>query len=395
MKVVVTGLGIISAIGNNVEECRESLINGASGIGKADFLDSKYTETLPFAEIKFSTEELLRKANIDNKWASRTEALATLALDQAIAHAGLSQEEISSFDTAFVSSSTVGGMSYTDQMYLDGNQIGEKTECIDAYSFGEHAINIMQKYKMKGYSSSFNTACSSSANAIMLGAKLIKSGRAKRAIVGGADVLSKFTVNGFVSLRILSENHCMPFDERRTGLNLGEGAAFLILESEDLAKDKPQFAIVSGYGNTNDAFHASSISDGAIGVIKSMECALISAGLKPEDIDYINAHGTGTENNDVSEEKGLVSIFKNVPPFQSVKSYTGHTLAASGAIEAVFSILTMKYGELYPSLNCDQPIPDFGLVPCMTYKNGLDIKHVLSNSFGFGGNCSSLIFSKA
>jgi len=247
---------------------------------------------------------------------------------------------------------------------------------------------------MKGYSTTFNTACSSSANAIMFGAKLIKSGKANRAIVGGTDALAKFTVNGFNALRILSEEPCKPFDENRTGLTLGEGAAYLILESEDVVGDKKIYAEVSGYGNANDAFHASSISDEAIGVIEAISEAIRIAQISPSEIGYINAHGTGTPNNDVTELTGLKKIFTEIPPFQSTKSYTGHTLGAAGAIEAVFSLMAMENNEIYQSLHYQTPIQEHGLNPILQYQQNVEIKHVLSNSFGFGGNCSSLLFSK-
>ncbi|MFT5646662.1 MAG: 3-oxoacyl-(acyl-carrier-protein) synthase, partial [Aureispira sp.] len=152
---------------------------------------------------------------------------------------------------------------------------------------------------------------------------------------------------------------------------------------------------VTGYGNRNDAFHPSSISDDAIGIIGSISEAIEKAQLQPNQIDYINAHGTGTENNDISEMFGLNSVFGKIPPYQSTKSYTGHTLAAAGGIEAVFGLLAMENSELYPSLNCINPIEQYDARPISAYQSGYEIKHLLSNSFGFGGNCSSIILSKA
>lgn len=394
-RVFITGMGIISAIGNNVTECRNSLKHGLTGIKKAQNLESGYTEVFPFGEVPFSTEELITKAGITNEdGISRTEALALLAVQQSIEDAQLTPVELSSYNTAFISASTVGGMSSTDELHQDVNKIGEASAFIGSYHAGTHTSNIIKRYAIKGVSSTFNTACSSSANAIMLGTKLIKSGRCTRAIVGGSDALAKFTVNGFNALQILSSEPCMPFDENRSGLTLGEGAAYLVLESEDAVENKKIYAEVSGYGNANDAYHPSSISEEAIGIIASISEAIESANLKPSEIDYINTHGTGTENNDISEQTGMHSIFHKVPPFQSTKSYTGHTLAAAGSIEAVFSILSLQHQELYPSLNCANPIKNYHLSPISGYKESHNIKHVLSNSFGFGGNCSSLILSK-
>jgi 3-oxoacyl-(acyl-carrier-protein) synthase len=228
----------------------------------------------------------------------------------------------------------------------------------------------------------------------MYGCRLIKNGLANRVIVGGADSLAKFTVNGFNALRILSDEPCAPFDQNRKGLNLGEGAAFLVLEKEADATGKKIYAEVSGYGNANDAYHPSSLSPEGDGPYLAMKNALDNAGLKPADIDFINAHGTGTENNDEVESRAMLRLFNTLPGFASTKGFTGHTLGAASAIEAVYSILNIDRQELYPNLNFNEPITDIGFEPVQAYNTGT-IKHVMSNSFGFGGNCTSLIFSKA
>jgi 3-oxoacyl-(acyl-carrier-protein) synthase len=223
---------------------------------------------------------------------------------------------------------------------------------------------------------------------------LLKHGLAKRAIVGGVDSLAKFTINGFNALHILSDEICMPFDQNRKGLNLGEGAAFLILEKEEDVAGKKVYAELTGYCNSNDAFHPSSISDEGDGPYLSMKGALEIAKLNTSDINYINAHGTGTENNDYAESKAMMRLFGNPPAFASTKSNVGHTLGGAGAIEAVFSILNITNGEVYPNLHFSAAIEHTGLTPVTSYQK-MDVKHVMSNSFGFGGNCSSLIFSKA
>ena len=394
-RVLITGIGIISALGNDAEENRFNLKNGKTGLKKAQHLRTRYTELFPFGEIPYSTEELKNKAGIiQEPGISRTEVLATIAIQQALEEAAITQDQLASYDMAILSASTVGGMSKTNQLHSDANKLKGPSPFLASYNVGEHTSNLIKRFNIKGVTATFNTACSSSANAIMVGAKLIKSGRCKRAIVGGTDALSKFTVNGFNSLQILSEKNCKPFDEERNGLNLGEGAAYLILEDEDVAGNKKNYGEVAGYGNANDAFHPSSMSDEATGIIGAISEAIKTAGINPEKIDYINAHGTGTENNDITEQTGFHKIFKKVPPFQSTKTYTGHTLAAAGAIEAVFSLLAMNHNELYPSLNCEKPIQKYGLTPIKEYEAAHTINHVLSNSFGFGGNCSSLLFSK-
>ena len=267
---------------------------------------------------------------------------------------------------------------------------------------GLHAGDCTQKIaEALGLEESFvttiSTACSSAANAIMLGARMIKSGRLDRVIVGGTDALSKFTINGFKTLMILSDTHNTPFDENRKGLNLGEAAAFLVLESdEQVAKEnKEVLAYVKGYGNSNDAFHQTASSENGDGAVLAMEEALRIAGLKPKDIDYINAHGTATPNNDLSEGRAMLRVFGEgkVPEFSSTKAFTGHTLAVAGGVEAVYAVLALQNNCIYPNLNFKTPMTEFDLLPQTDVKEK-ELKHVLSNSFGFGGNCSTLIISK-
>ena len=320
--------------------------------------------------------------------------IAFHAFDEAIKDAELTSAELSDFYTGLISSSTVGGMCYTDQLYADANMVSEPSEYIKSYEGSDHTFKLAKHYKIKGFTDTINTACSSSANAIMLGTRLIQSGRAKRVIVGGADCLAKFTVNGFNSLRILSEYPCKPFDENRDGLTLGEASAYLVLESEEVCSSKRKYAEVIGFWNSNDAFHPSATSDNAIGPLHAMRTALKVANILPEEIDYVNAHGTATPNNDSTESFAFSELFNTVPPFNSTKSYTGHTLAAAGALEAIFTILSITHSELYKSLNVTNPISVFNFKPIDSYQENVDLKYAMSNSFGFGGNCTSLIFSK-
>jgi 3-oxoacyl-(acyl-carrier-protein) synthase len=169
----------------------------------------------------------------------------------------------------------------------------------------------------------------------------------------------------------------------------------LVLEKEELCRGKKIYARVSGYGNSNDAFHASSLSENGEGPFLAMKQALFKAGLEPGEINFINAHGTGTENNDEVESRAMIRLFGTVPPFASTKASTGHTLGAAGAIEAVFSIQNIYHGEFYPGLRFGEPISGIGLIPLTEYlKLETNPNHIMSNSFGFGGNCTSLIFSK-
>ncbi|MCB9205179.1 MAG: beta-ketoacyl-[acyl-carrier-protein] synthase family protein [Flavobacteriales bacterium] len=402
-RVVVTGIGVISAIGNNVAENHHSLRAGRTGIGKAQYLNSKYAELLLFGEVKLSNDELkdllgvktplLGKEGLGVVEYNRTELLALKAFKEAIESAGLTKKELHSFETAFLSGTTVGGMVEMEAIHADANSNTEPSPFVNSYRSGAHTERLAEHFGLRGYTDTMNTACSSSANSIMLGARLIKAGKAKRAIVGGVDSLAKYTVNGFNSLQIFSDEITRPFDANRKGLNLGEGAAYLVLEREEDAVCRNIWGEVRGYGNSNDAFHPSSMSPEAVGVRGAINGALETADLKPEYIQHVNAHGTGTENNDYTEVHGMQQVFGQIPPYVSTKSYTGHTLAAAGAIEAVYSLLSVANQEIYPTLNWQTQMPEFNSKPQTEFCKA-KIDHVLSNSFGFGGNCSSLILSK-
>ncbi|HLK29194.1 MAG TPA: beta-ketoacyl-[acyl-carrier-protein] synthase family protein [Puia sp.] len=393
-RIFVTGMGIISAVGNSVEANRSSLMQGKSGVAKAEFLSTKYSSSLLFGEVKISTQDLKEKLKAHEKGVTRTSLLALHALGEAINDSKLTASELNSFDTALIGADTVGGMCLTDELYHDANTNEQGSEYLSSYDCGSVNMYLQSRYTINGIINTINTACSSSANSIMYGARLIHHGLARRAIVGGCDSLAKFTINGFNSLHILSDELCRPFDENRKGLNLGEGAAFLVLEREEDVANKHVYAELTGYCNSNDAFHPSSLSENGDGPYLAMKGALQIADLSAEKIDFVNAHGTGTENNDEVESKAMVRLFGKPPLFASSKASTGHTLGAAGAIEAVFSILSLANGEVYPGINFSNRIPTVGLTPVVNYSKK-KLRHVMSNSFGFGGNCSSLIFSKA
>lgn len=387
-------MGVISAIGNSVAENHHALKEGLCGIHhNLDLFPTKYAATLPFGQINISTEDLHDKLNITETGVTRTTMLALHACNEAVADSKLTPEALGSFDTALIGASTVGGMCLTDELYQDANTNQNGSPYTLSYDCASINMYLQQRFKMMGIINTINTACSSSANAIMNGAMLIKNGLAKRAIVGGVDSLSKFTINGFNALYILAPEKCTPFDEHRKGLNLGEGAAFLVLEREEDIAGRKVYAELTGYCNANDAYHPSSLSEQADGPFLSMQGALQSAGLDPAQIDFINAHGTGTENNDEAESKAMIRLFEQPPAFASSKGNIGHTLGAAGAIEAVYSILSLAHQEAYPNLNFSTPIPLTGLTPLLSYTK-MPVQHIMSNSFGFGGNCSSLIFSK-
>jgi 3-oxoacyl-(acyl-carrier-protein) synthase len=388
-------MGVISAIGNSVAENHHALKEAFCGVQKKlDLFPTKYAGILPFGQVQISSEALQKKLQITEPGVTRTTMLALHAFNEATANAGLLVSELNSFDTALIGANTVGGMCLTDELFNDANKIKDGSVYTSSYDSASICLYLQKRYNINGIINTINTACSSSANAIIYGAMLIKNGFAKRAIVGGTDSLAKFTINGFNALHILSLEKCTPFDENRMGLNLGEGAAFLVLEKEEDIHGKKIYAELTGYCNANDAYHPSSLSDEGDGPFLSMQGALYAAKLSPGQIDFINAHGTGTENNDEVESRAMIRLFDKPPPFASTKGNIGHTLGAAGAIEAVYSILSLIHQEVYPNLHFTNSIPATGLSPVQLYKK-LPVQHVMSNSFGFGGNCSSLIFSKA
>ena len=394
--VAITGMGIISAIGNSVEESLQALINGDKAITTIENIDTVHKNVMKVGEIKKTNEKLASELGIppDNNF-SRTALIGALAAKQAVQNAEI--KDINEFKTGLISASSVGGMDMTEKYYYEYFENPEVVKYISAHDGGDVAQKIAEVLGLNGLVTTISTACSSAANSIMFGARLIQSGRLDRVIVGGTDALAKFTINGFKTLMILSDSYNTPFDNDRKGLNLGEAAAFLVLESDEVVtkQNKKVLARVAGFGNANDAFHQTASSENGDGAFLAMEKAFKVSGLNPSDIDYINVHGTATPNNDLSEGRAIIRIYgeTNVPDFSSTKPFTGHTLAAAAAIEAVFSVLAIQNSVVFPNLNFTTPMSEFDLVPQTVIKNK-NIDHVLSNSFGFGGNCSTLIFSK-
>ncbi|RKR14498.1 3-oxoacyl-(acyl-carrier-protein) synthase [Maribacter vaceletii] len=394
--VAITGMGIISAIGNNVEENYSSLISGNKGISRISKINTIHKNAIMVGEIAFTNKELEEQLGIspDNNY-SRTALIGLVAAKEAIKDANIL--DIAAYKTGLISATSVGGMDMTEKYYYDYLESDAHRKYIEGHHAGDSTQKIAEELGVKeSLVTTISTACSSAANAIMYGARLIKSGKLDRVVVGGADCLSKFTINGFKTLMILSDTYNTPFDENRKGLNLGEAAAFLVLESDALVakENKKVLAYVKGYGNANDAYHQTASSENGDGATLAMEKALKVANLRPEAIDYINAHGTATGNNDLSEGRAILRVFKDaVPDFSSTKPYTGHTLAAAGGIEAVYSILALQNNVVFPNLNFTTPMKEFAIRPQVEIKEK-ELNTVLSNSLGFGGNCSTVIFSK-
>ena len=390
--VLITGSGIISAIGIGKQETLQSLRKGHSGIGPISHLQTIHKD-LPTGEVCLSNAQMHEMLGIPlDRITSRTTLMGILALREALAEAGI--DAINS-RMALVSGTTVGGMDITEQYFgemltddahlsvLRSHDCGSSSEGIADY-FG---IPHNQVYTL-------STACSSAANALIMGARLIETGRADIVIAGGSESLSRFHLNGFNTLMILDKEPCRPFDETRVGLNLGEGAAFIVLESASSAncrKVKP-IATLAGYGNACDAYHQTASSPDGEGAYKAMNKALNRARLQPRDIQYVNAHGTGTPNNDQSESHALQRIFgQEMPPVSSTKSMTGHTTSASGSIESVICLLALQHQFIPANVGWHTAMTD-GILPTQGQEQAR-LQHVMCNSFGFGGNDSSIVLS--
>ena len=452
--ILISGMGIVSALGNNVEENLRSLQSKKSGIAPLRYLRTSHTE-FPVGEVKMTDEEMMSLLNIpENKPTTRTSLMGMLAVREALQNAGIlnpskGKDCFPSLDgmrVAFISGTTVGGMDKSERFYLDFFDSDTKNAYISTHDCGSCTEMIADYFGIFSQVDTISTACSSAANAIILGAELLKSGRADIVVAGGSECLTKFHLNGFNSLMILDREPCRPFDATRAGINLGEGAAYLVIESAPQApfgsrtggkatKDGKCSAIftkgnkkplcrLSGYANTCDAYHQTASSPDGEGAYLAMKKALEMAELTPDQIDYINAHGTGTDNNDLSEGTAIVRLFgEKIPPVSSTKSFTGHTTSAAGSVESVIPILALQHNFIPVNLNFSEKMPELPFIPYidvgfseMRYEtldmrcekkdylkshnpkshnpiSHIQIRNVLCNSFGFGGNDSSLIFS--
>ncbi|RFM36328.1 beta-ketoacyl-[acyl-carrier-protein] synthase family protein [Chitinophaga silvisoli] len=394
--VWVLGGGVICGIGNNVRECITSFRQMKPGMATMQYLSSTHRDSFPVVEVKADNATLAAKSGLPAH-ISRTALLSAVAAKEAWESAQLGN--IREYRVGLVSANTVGGMDKTEDFfaeYLQDNQSGRLRDVVN-HECGSITELVADALGIRHHVSTISTACSSSANAIMYGARLLRNNLVDVVIAGGTDALTRFTLNGFNTLMILDQQACRPFDDTRTGLNLGEGAGYIVMVSDAIAQkmDIKPWCKLTGYANANDAYHQTASSPDGIGNYLAMQQAMEMAGIGPEDMSYINLHGTGTLNNDLSEGTAIQRLFGNaVPPVSSTKSFTGHTLGASGGIEAVFAALAVKEGYLYPNAQFSHQMKELSFSPVTTFSEGNVINNVMSNSFGFGGNCSSLVFSK-
>ena len=392
--IVITGAGIVSAIGVGMKETLASLKAGKTGIGEMKYLTSRHRD-LPVGEVPLSNAEMMKMLGVeDDIRLTRTALMGRLALREALENAQMTEEQIR--QAPFISATTVGGMDRRELYFAQEQDCDLVHAEISTHHCGSCTEMIAQPFGEFASMATVSTACSSATNAMITGANMLRCGMADIVVVGGSECLTLFHLNGFNTLMILDHEPCRPFDKDRAGLNLGEGAAYLVMETAASASKrgvKPKCQL-SGYGNACDAFHQTASSPEGEGAWLAMQEALRMAGLQPGEIQYVNAHGTGTPNNDESESHALRRIFgEDLPPVSSTKSFTGHTTSASGSIEAVICMLALEHQFMPPQINWHTPMDD-GIVPVTDSTPKQEIRHILSNAFGFGGNDSSLVISK-
>ena len=392
-QIAITGAGIISALGVGLEQTYRHLVDGICPIAPLKHLSTSHSD-LPCGEVDLSDSQLYDLCREDKgRVISRSSLLGIVAARQAEEDAGL----IPGTRVALISGTTVGGMDITERYFKEFGKNPDFSQLIRLHLNGVSTDFIADALSCDvAYTDVISTACSAAANAIAFGAELILSGEYDIVIAGGTECLTKYHLNGFNSLMILDSNPCRPFDASRKGLNLGEGAAFIVMESKKHAdmRGARVRALLSGWGNACDAYHQTASSPDGRGALAAMQAALDVAGLSPSDIDYVNAHGTGTENNDLSEGVALKALFGDKMPYVgSTKCFSGHTTSAAGALEAVISILCIQHRFIPANLRFETKDPGLDFCPVTENLTDVRLRHVMSNSFGFGGNDSSLIFS--
>ncbi len=370
-RVFITGMGIISSLGQGVGRHVDSLRKNCSGIEPLALFTPSPSNHLPAGEIPNFKQAL----NIP-----RTHELAFLAAQEALSATRVIPD-------AIILGTTTGGMPLTEALLKRNEK--------DAVQYKYHSTSSVAEFladrlRCSGLLLTVTTACSSGAVAIKLAYELLSSGEANRVLAGGADALCRLTYYGFNSLQLIDPSGAHPLDIDRNGMTVGEGAAMLLLEAGESIPDNAIAEILGG-GLSCDAYHPTAPHPEGKGALAAMEKALEDAGIIPADIEYINLHGTGTKDNDLAEAKAIHSVFgNNIPPLSSVKGATGHSLAASGAIESVICAAAIREGLIPANTGCVNPDPELNLKPVLAPLEQ-KVAVALSNSLGFGGNNACLV----
>ena len=406
-RVVVTGMGCISPVGNNVQETWDSLLAGKSGSGKITLFDASNHKTRFAAEVKgfdpvalFGTREA-RKMD-------RFTHFATAATIEALEQAGLKIDESNRDRIGVLIGSGIGGIGTILEQTAVMNERGPDrvSPFLIPMMIADSAAGMLAiRIGARGPNMSLATACASGNNAIGEALEMIRRGSADAMIAGASEAaLVSLAMAGMNVMGALSTRNddpltaSRPFDMNRDGFLMGEGAGVLVLETLEHAQARGATILceLTGYGTTDDAHHISAPAENGAGAAMSMQLALENANLNVNDIEYINAHGTSTPLNDKSETAAIKTVFGEQAyniPISSTKSMTGHLLGASGAVEAVFSIMSMLNGEVPGTINYETPDPECDLDYIPNQKRELKPGHVMSNSFGFGGHNATLVFS--
>ncbi len=401
-RIVITASGIVTALGTGAAAHMAQIRASRPAMRPPAILRTRHANEFVVAEVPYDDVALARSLQLDTRAAAytRTALLSMHAMQDLMTNTDQALLQRAGRRLAFINANTVGGMREVENLYpdfLSAPPGSDSTRWIDSLDCAESTEHVARVFGLSPHMATISTACSSSANSMIVGARMLLHGLADVAIAGGGDALSRFTLNGFNSLKNIDRRPCRPFDASRNGLNLGEGAAYLLLERERdaVARGADIIAVLSGWCNANDAYHPTAPSPDGSGALRTMQGSLAMANLAPSDIDYINAHGTATLNNDVAEGRAIEHLWAGTPPpFSSTKPFTGHTLAAAGVVEAIVSIAAMRQGIIPPNLNWSTPMDELRIQPA-TGATACEMRHVMSNSFGFGGNNVSLIFSHA
>ena len=392
---VITGTGIICAAGCGVAAVWESVRANRSGLGPLTLFSSPRYASHLVGQVRENVDELA-----GNVRGSRSDKLSWIAAREALAAAGLEAglEKLNPARVGVMLGATVGGMLGTETFLTallreNKHRFGPLRfhECAGAADLCAKKIGAL------GPVATLSTACSAGAIAILAAAELIEQGEADIMLAGAGDSLSRLTLNGFGSLLLLDPNGCRPFDARRTGISLGEGAAMLVIEAEEtaVARGAKILARLAGWGASCDAFHATAPQAEGRGALAAMQRALERGQLQPGEIDFVSAHGTATPDNDAMESRALKKLFgEAVPPVASVKRFFGHTLAASGAIKAVLAVQSLREQAIPGTPGFEIADEKLGLEPVKEFC-ALPVARILSNSFGFGGNNVALVFGRA
>jgi 3-oxoacyl-[acyl-carrier-protein] synthase II len=396
-RVAITGLGIFCSIGKNVEEFLQSLKEGQSGIGPITLFDTSKYPCKIGAEIRdYRPEKFFGKKEL--KKLSRTDQFGLIASQEAVKASGI--DSFPSEEVGVCLGAGAGGM-FEAEIYHREVLIKGKSRPSLLWPFipSYTTDRVAEGFEFSGPKFTITTACSSSATAIGYGADLIGSGKCKVVVCGGSEGLSELTFGGFSSLKAMDPSPCKPFDHKRAGMSLGEGAGILILEDLDEAERRGAKILAEflGYGIGGEAYHITAPEPTGTNEARMMKEALEGSGLAPADVDYINAHGTGTPLNDKVETLSIKNAFGERAysiPISSIKSSVGHCLGAAGAIEAIASVLSIVYRFIPPTLNHQEGDEDCDLDYVPGKAREKEVNVVLSNSFAFGGNCTTLVFGK-